>query len=142
MLNLTDLRGRSADSRTVLPRAAQNVSATVEAVTPILQKVQRFGVSALMEFSEQLDGVRPKTLRVPESVMETALDELDDQVRAALETLIDRAREVHTAQLPAASMVSPGPEARVTNRWIPVERVGLYVPGGQALGAGHGGHRL
>lgn len=133
MLNLTDLRGRSADSRTVLPRAAQNVSATVEAVTPILQKVQRFGVSALMEFSEQFDGVRPKTLRVPESVMETALDELDDQVRAALETLIDRAREVHTAQLPAASMVSPGPEARVTNRWIPVERVGLYVPGGQAV---------
>lgn len=133
MLSLTDLRGRPADARTVVPRAAQNVSATVDAVTPILQQVRREGVGALMELSEKFDGVRPPSVRVPEHVMTSALDELDDAVRAALETLITRAREVHTAQLPAASKVSPGPDAQVSNRWVPVDRVGLYVPGGQAV---------
>lgn len=105
----------------------------MEAVTPILQQVRQGGVSALMDLNERFDGVRPPALRVPESVLAGALEKLDDRVRTALETLIERAREVHTAQLPAASMVSPGPEARVTNRWLPVERVGLYVPGGQAV---------
>ena len=58
MLSLTDLRGRPADARTVVPRAAQNVSATVDAVTPILQQVRREGVGALMEeLSEKFDGV-------------------------------------------------------------------------------------
>lgn len=133
MLSLTDLRGRAADPRAVLPRAAQDVSATVEAVTPILQQVHRDGVGALMQLSQKFDGVQPPSLRVPEDVMARALEELDDAVRAALETLISRAREVHTAQLPAASKVSPGPEAQVSNRWVAVDRVGLYVPGGQAV---------
>ena len=56
-----------------------------------------------------------------------------DEIREALETLITRAREVHSAQQPAASMISLGPDARVTNRWVPIQRVGLYVPGGQAV---------
>lgn len=121
------------DPRTVLPRAAQDISATVDTVTPILEQVRRFGVSALMELSAQFDGAAPPSLRVPKEVMAAALEELDDQVREALQTLIERTREVHTAQLPAASLVSPGPGARVTNRWVPVDRVGLYVPGGQAV---------
>ena len=86
-----------------------------------------------MEFSERFDGVQPSSLRVPQEVMDAALEELDGGVRAALETSIQRVREVHAAQLPAASMVSPGPDSRVVNRWVPVDRVGLYVPGGQAV---------
>lgn len=65
MLSLTDLRGRPADARTVVPRAAQNVSATVDAVTPILQQVRREGVGALMELSEKFDGVRPPRCGCP-----------------------------------------------------------------------------
>lgn len=117
----------------MLPRAAVDISTTVEAVTPILEQVRTTGVPALLQLAERFDGVRPAALRVPQEVMDQALDQLDPQVRTALETLISRAREVHTAQLPAASVVSPGPDARVTNRWVPVDRVGLYVPGGQAV---------
>lgn len=133
MLTLSDLRGRQADVISDLPRAAQDVSATLDAVTPILEQVRTGGAEALLELSERFDGVRPTSLRVPQAVMETALAELEDSVRQALDTLILRAREVHTAQLPAASVVSPGPDAKVTNRWVPIQRVGLYVPGGQAV---------
>lgn len=133
MLKLTDLRGHTADARPALPRAGQDVSATVETVTPILEQVRESGVEALMEFSQRFDGVRPASLRVPQDVIARAVDQLDAGLREALETLIARARAVHTAQLPTESVVSPGAQAQVTNRWVPVERVGLYVPGGQAV---------
>lgn len=133
MLTLKDLRGDAIDAASVLPRATQDISATIDAVTPILENVRRRGVPALMEYSEKFDGVRPPSLRVPAEKLAEAAEQLEPAVRAALEELITRAREVHNAQLPAASMVSPGPDARVTNRWAPIRRVGLYVPGGQAV---------
>ncbi len=133
MLTLKDLRGSSVDAASVLPRASQDISATIETVAPILDDVRQHGVSALMQYSEKFDGVRPPSIRVPAERLREAADQLSAEVREALETLILRAREVHNAQLPAASVVSPGPDARVTNRWTPIRRVGLYVPGGQAV---------
>lgn len=133
MLTLTDLRGRDVNLAQALPRADQDVSATAEAVAPILEQVRTGGAPALLDLSERFDGVRPAALRVPSEVLERALDELEPAVRTALETLILRAREVHSAQFPPGSVVSPGPDAQVTNRWVPVQRVGLYVPGGQAV---------
>ena len=133
MLRTTDLRGREFTLAEALPRAEQDISATIETVTPILDQVRTGGTSALLDLCERFDGVRPEALRVPADVLDRALRELDPAVRVALETLVIRAREVHTAQLPAASQVSPGPDARVTNRWVPIQRVGLYVPGGQAV---------
>ncbi|GAA1823126.1 histidinol dehydrogenase [Nesterenkonia flava] len=133
MLSLVDLRGRPVNAAEVLPRADQSVTATVDAVMPILHEVRERGTEAVLEFSERFDGVRPGSLRVPSEVLQQALETLDPQIRESLETLISRAREVHAAQLPAGSMVSPGPDARITNRWVPIQRVGLYVPGGQAV---------
>lgn len=133
MLTLRDLRGSTADVASVLPRAAQDVSATVETVMPILEQVRTGGAGAVLDLSERFDGVRPPSLRVPQEKLDEALGQLDPAVREALETLILRAREVHSAQLPAASVISPGPDARITNRWVPIRRVGLYVPGGQAV---------
>lgn len=133
MLTLKDLRGSTADVATVLPRAEQDVSATVDTVKPILEQVRTGGVEAVLDLSEKFDGVRPPSLRVPQEKLNEALDQLDPSIREALEELISRAHEVHTAQLPAASVISPGPDSRITNRWVPVRRVGLYVPGGQAV---------
>nr|AGU11652.1 Histidinol dehydrogenase [uncultured organism] len=133
MLTLKDLRGSSIDAASVLPRASQDISATIDAVAPILENVRRHGVSALLDYSEKFDGVRPPSLRVPAEKLREAADELEPEVRAALEELILRARTVHDAQLPQPSEVSPGPGARVINRWAPIRRVGLYVPGGQAV---------
>ncbi len=102
-------------------------------VQPIVAEVARRGAAAVQEFTERFDGVRPPSLRVPPAVLQQALDQLDPQVKDALEESIRRARLVHTAQLPRehTTLVTTG--ASVLQRWIPVERVGLYVPGGVAV---------
>lgn len=109
MLTLKDLRGSAIDAAAVLPRASQDISTTIETVAPILQDVRLNGVSALLEYSEKFDGVRPPSLRVPAEKLREAAEQLTPEVRAALEELILRARAVHEAQLPEASEVSPGP---------------------------------
>ncbi len=133
LIATTDLRGRAFDPATVLPRAEIDVAAAVPQVLPILERVQAGGAGAVLDLGEQFDGVRPPSLRVPAERIAAALEVLDPTVRAALEESIARARTVHAAQLPPGSEVELGEGAVVENRWIPVNRVGLYVPGGRAV---------
>ncbi|SFV21978.1 histidinol dehydrogenase [Micrococcus terreus] len=133
MLSLTDLRGQDVDPLSVLPRAELDVSSAVETVRPILDQVRDGGVQAVLDLGERFDGVRPPSLRVPAEALERALEQLDPTVRAALEESISRARRVHSAQMPEDSTVELGEGAVVVNRWVPVNRVGLYVPGGRAV---------
>jgi len=131
-----DLRGRVLDARTlreVLPRAEFDVEAALSAVRPICDDVRERGAEALRDLGERFDGVRPAHLRVPAHVLTTALDVLDPQVRAALEETIRRARLVHEDQRRADVTTQVAPGGTVVERWLPVERVGLYVPGGVAV---------
>lgn len=133
MLSLTDLRGQDVDPLSVLPRAELDVSTAMETVRPILDQVRDGGVQAVLELGERFDGIRPPSLRVPTEALQRALDQLDPAVRAALEESISRARRVHSAQIPEDATVELGEGAVVVNRWVPVNRVGLYVPGGRAV---------
>ncbi|XKH53184.1 histidinol dehydrogenase [Citricoccus nitrophenolicus] len=133
MLATTDLRGRPYDPATVLPRAETDVAAAVPKVMPILDRVRTEGARAVLDLGEQFDGIRPPSLAVPAEKLTEALESLDPEVRSALEESIDRARKVHAAQVPAGSEVELGEGALVENRWVPVNRVGLYVPGGRAV---------
>lgn len=133
MLKITDLRAQDFDPAAVMPRALMDVSEAVDIVQPILTQVKEHGESALLELAEKFDGVRPASLRVPAEVIAEALDTLAPQVRAALVEAIRRARIVHAAQRPADSTVELAVGAEVVNRWLPVDRVGLYVPGGKAV---------
>ncbi|RKW71978.1 histidinol dehydrogenase [Galactobacter caseinivorans] len=103
------------------------------AVCAILDQVRGRGAAAVQEFSERFDGVRPARLRVPAAALVAALEELDPAIRAALEASIDRARAFAADQLPQDVTTSFGADASVTVRWVPVQRVGLYVPGGLAV---------
>ncbi len=132
MLTRIDLRGRrDVDPRTVLPRAAVDVGDAVELVRPVVDDVARRGAAAVLDASERFDGVRPEHLRVPAAALEAALAGLDPDVRRALEESARRSRTVSTAQLRADVVVDVVPGATVTERWVPVDRVGLYVPGGR-----------
>ncbi|WP_313821951.1 histidinol dehydrogenase [Citricoccus sp.] len=133
MLATTDLRGRTYDPATVLPRAETDVAAAVPKVMPILDRVRTEGARAVLDLGEQFDGIRPPSLAVPAEKLSEALESLDPEIRSALEESIDRARKVHAAQVPAGSTVELGEGAVVENRWVPVNRVGLYVPGGRAV---------
>ena len=136
MLSVTDLRPldtATADLSRIIPRANVDVSSVVPVVAPIIEQVRHGGEPTLLELAERFDGVRPPALRVPAEALEAALAGLDPRVRAALEESIRRARLVHAAQHPQDSTVELGEGAVVENHWIPVGRVGLYVPGGRAV---------
>jgi histidinol dehydrogenase len=104
-----------------------------ERIRPILADVRDQGAEAVLRWSEQLDGVRPPSLRVPQEVLQQQAEALDPRVRDALLESIDRARRVHADQRRADTTTVVVPGGTVTERWLPVDRVGLYVPGGRAV---------
>jgi histidinol dehydrogenase len=131
-----DLRNRSlsaAQLRAALPRGGVDVDAVVPKVRPIVDAVAERGADAALEYGESFDRVRPVTVRVPAAEMDAALTALHADVRAALQVAIDRARAVHADQRRIDTTTTLAPGATVTERWVPVERVGLYVPGGNAV---------
>ena len=136
MLSITDFRATmptGMELRQALPRAQMNVEDAAEKIRPVMRAVKERGAVALREFSEQFDGVRPEHLRVPEQELSQALEQLDPAVREAMEISIDHNRAGHRAQLPTERVTEIMPGGIVKQRWIPVERVGLYVPGGLAV---------
>ncbi|HEX7349377.1 histidinol dehydrogenase [Brachybacterium sp.] len=135
-LAVTDLRSRTlsaAELVAVLPRAELDVDAAAVAVRPVVEDVAARGAAAVLDASERFDGIRPEHLRVPQEELQRALDELDPEIRAALEESAARVRAVDTAQSRPEETVQVVPGGTVTQRWVPVRRVGLYVPGGRAV---------
>jgi histidinol dehydrogenase len=109
------------------------VHAALEAVTPVVEDVAARGYPAARDATLRFDGVDVAEPRVPADALQAALAGLDPQVRAALSESIRRARLVHEAQRRDTVDVQVVPGGTVTERWIAVHRVGLYVPGGLAV---------
>lgn len=136
MLNVIDLRGRTpskVELRRTLPRGGTDVSSVAGVVAPVIQAVQERGAEAALEYGERFDTVRPESVRVPAAVIEQAAAQLDPEVRRAMETSIARVRAVHADQVPESHTTQLAPGGQVTEVFLPVERVGLYVPGGRAV---------
>ncbi|MGU3583848.1 histidinol dehydrogenase [Rhodococcus sp. C26F] len=136
MLARTDLRGRTpttAELRGALPRGGVDVDAVLHQVRPVVDDIRDRGAEAALDYCEKFDGVRPASVRVPAAELDRALAELEPAVRAALEEAIARTRVVHAAQRRTDVTTEVVPGGTVTERWVPVERVGLYVPGGNAV---------
>jgi histidinol dehydrogenase len=125
--------GLPGDLSTVLPRADLDVEHAADVVRPVLEAVRASGDSAVREATRRFDGIDVGELRVPAAAFAKALAELDPAVRIALETAIEHARLVHRAQLRADHTVEVVPGGFVTERYVPVSRVGLYVPGGRVV---------
>ena len=136
LLRRIDLRGATLSAarlRTALPRGGVDVDTVVPKVRPIVDAVAERGAAAALEYGASFDGVRPDRIRVPSEKLAAAVRILDPDVRTALEVAIDRARAVHAEQRRTDTTTTLAPGATVTERWVPVERVGLYVPGGNAV---------
>jgi histidinol dehydrogenase len=132
-----DLRGRRGLSplevSALLPRADVNVEDAAELVRPVLEDVRRRGTAAVKDATLRFDGIELDSLRVPPEEIRAAGDQLDDLqpgLRAAIEECIRRCRVVHEAQQLTDLTTQVAPGATVTERYVPVGRVGLYVPGG------------
>ena len=136
MIRSLDLRGKAltkAGYQRAIPRAALDIAAALISIEPILQKVKTGTEADLLQLAEEFDGVRPQSIRVPQSALDKALAELDPKVRAALELSAERIRKVHNDQTRGVTTTKVVDGGVVTERWIPVDRVGLYVPGGRAV---------
>jgi len=133
VLTRIDLRGRTVDPRRILPRAQLDVAQAVEQIRPIIDGVREHGIDAVKAATEKFDGVRLDRLRVPETELKAAEARLDPAVRAALLESIARARKVHADQRRHDTTTTVVSGGTVTERWLPVRRVGLYVPGGLAM---------
>jgi len=136
VLTRIDLRGEAAASLSrqrlagVLPRAQLDVEAALDAVRPICEDVRLRGAAAVRDQTKRFDGVDLASTRVPRQALADALAELGPDVRAALQEAARRARLVHEAQLPADTVTAVAEGATVTERYVPVDRAGVYVPGG------------
>ncbi len=136
MMTTLDIRGRdlgARELRVLMPRAELDVEAALAVVRPICDDVRDRGADALRDHAERLDGVRPDRIRVPADTIAAAVAALDPQVRVALEESIRRARLVHADQRRTDTTTRVVEGGTVTERWVPVDRVGLYVPGGRAV---------
>ncbi|MDN6136444.1 histidinol dehydrogenase [Corynebacterium sp.] len=136
MLRVIDLRGRkltTSQLRRIIPRGGVSVASVVEKVAPIVNDIQHRGAAAALEYCEQFDGIRPDAIRVPQQALDDAVKQLDPKIKEAIEVSIERVRKVHAEQKPASHTTSLGPDASVTEVFRPVDRVGLYVPGGKAV---------
>jgi histidinol dehydrogenase len=136
VLSRIDLRGSSASTLSreklawVLPRAELDVEAAMAAVRPICEDVRHRGAAAVREYTARFDGVDLPTTRVPARALDEARQALAPEVRAALEETIRRVRLVHEAQRPPDTTTTVAPGSFVTERYVPVGRAGVYVPGG------------
>ncbi len=132
-----DLRGQVlslAQLRTAMPRAQGDTADDAEQkVLEIISDVRSRGFDALRDLARSFDGVEQGHPRVRAEELQRALENLDPEVRSALQESISRARRFAEAQRPASIDVELGEGAVVSQNWVPVARVGLYVPGGLAV---------
>jgi len=136
MIRTLDLRGRRpsrAELLTLVPRAQIDVATASDAAARLIAEVREGGADALRAQAERFDRVRPAAIRVDRAEIIAAVEGLDVAVRTAIEQAIRRVRLVSEAQVPPPAVTALGPGAEVVQRWQPIERVGLYVPGGKAV---------
>ncbi len=136
MMQTIDLRGAqptAAELLALVPRSRSDVSAAEAIAAELIADVRTRGADALLDQSEGFDGVRPGQLRVPRAHLDDALAALDPAVADAARESIRRVREASAAQVPPPGRTELGEGAVVEQRWQPVGRVGLYVPGGKAV---------
>jgi histidinol dehydrogenase len=136
MLRTIDLRGRALTPGELLATVPRATAAREEALATaarIVADVASHGETALRDQAERFDRVSGHDIRVPSAHLDDAVAALDPAVGSALEEAISRVREASAAQVPGPVTTVLGDGARVLQRWQPVRRVGLYVPGGKAV---------
>lgn len=136
LIRTLDLRGRKLSKRQyfeLLPRAEMDIPSALREVESIIEQVRNGTDVDLLNLAERFDGVRPAQLRVPQDVIAKALAELSPELRLIIEEAIRRIRIVHKDQRRGVTKTRVVDGGEVEERWIPVDRVGLYVPGGKAV---------
>lgn len=116
----------------LLDRTAESTAHIEAQVADILDKVRSKGDTALLEYTEAFDGVRIKSLRISESEINQAYESVDPTLIAIFEEAAENIRNFHQHQKPQSWIKEMRPGVKLGQRYTPVDRAGLYVPGGKA----------
>ena len=117
----------------LIPRAKISIASVSADVERLIAEFKSGGVSALEDHAMRFDGVVPESFKIPVSELEKALADLDPELRSAIETAISRVQKVSEATLPNSVSVQLASGSTVEQVYVPVDSVGLYVPGGKAV---------
>ena len=135
-MRLVDLRGQRLSKSgytNLIPRAALDVAEAMKLIEPILLRVKNGNESDLIALAKEFDGIAPQSIKVSKAELTKALNELDPAIRKALEVSAERIKKVHNDQKRNQVVTRVVDGGTVTEKWVPVDRVGLYVPGGRAV---------
>ena len=136
MLRTLDWRGHRLDSpevRAGIPRAPIGGVDVDEQVEELVNDVRSRGVQALHDQAQRFDGVTPVSIAEAPLTEAEVDDILSGDLKEAIVESIRRVRQASEAQVPPERVVDLAPGAEITQRWLPVERAGVYVPGGKAV---------
>ncbi len=136
MMTLRDLRGMNITRETApgfVPRVGLSADDVREQVVELMAEVRRGGETALREQAQRFDGVVPESFQVEASYRKASLGALDKDLRRAMEESIRRVTAASEDSIPAPSVTEYHSGGRVVTRYVPVDRAGVYVPGGKAV---------
>ena len=118
--------------KALLERPTQKFKQTKKIVSPILKKVKKKGDTALRQFSLEYDHVELNELAVSEAEIQSAREQISSELREAIQVAKENIEKFHRAQHTEPLSVETMPGVRCERRSVPIERVGLYIPGGTA----------
>ena len=136
MMTLRDLRGVNITPETApgfVPRVTQDGDDLREQVLALMGEVRRKGEAALRDQAERFDGVVPESFGVDATYLAASLAALDKNLRQAMEESIRRVTAASEDAIPETSVTEFHAGGQVVTRFVPVDRAGVYVPGGKAV---------
>jgi histidinol dehydrogenase len=132
-LDLSDSEISAEQILTDLPRAAMDLDSAVAIIRPLVEKIRTGGAKAIQDIAKEIDGIDISPIRVSEDELKKALANLEPDLRVSLEIAIERVRKVSLQSMPKGFSTELAKGATVSQRWQPIDSVGLYVPGGKAV---------
>ena len=136
MIRFLDLRGKEISAAQIereIPRASLDLAEAIEIIRPLVERIKINGAAAIQAIAQEIDGIDISPIRVSEQELAEALENLEGELRASLEVAIERVRKVSLDSRPTNFESTLAAGAQVSQRWQPIDSVGLYVPGGKAV---------
>lgn len=116
----------------MLRRPVCDIMEMLETVRPIVERVRAEGDAAVKDYEARFDGVELDSLAVSAAAIDEGCAQVDDALKAAIDLAYDNITAFHGAQRFDPVRVEVCPGVVCEQRAVPIERVGLYVPGGTA----------
>ncbi len=130
-MNIIKNPGKETWSK-LLERPSIDFGSLMSSVTEILDDIKKRGDQALKDYTEKFDKVRLEELAVTDVELAFAKHEVDDELKKAIGIAKDNISQFHAAQILSTVNVETTPGVKCWQKTLPIDKVGLYIPGGTA----------